>query len=488
MKNFLSKMNNIINKLPFNNLLAKIPVLNKFSKFANYVFLVIILIFLISMCSGGDDSSLISEQKDETNRSENKIAKVSKGKCFELAEVPDLSLFEYSLDKSGDGIVITKYVGKDIVHLKLPDYIEEIPVVEIAGLGTGVYNENAHNEVKTIVIPDTVKEICDFSDWKSLENVKLSNSIEVLPMFTFMGCTNLSEVTIPDSIKSIGGYIFGKFDSLSKLDDAAPVKKLVIPDSVIEIDGAAFSGCYYLEEIKLSKNIKEIPGAAFKGCISLKSIDIPDGVTKISDEAFYLCNSLKEINIPSSVKYIDDGAFVGCASLEELVIPEGVEKLDDVFCIHDYFFEDDLIKELKEKFGKETLDISIGLVNLKIPDSVKEIRGSLASLSELKYLTLSNSLEELDEDLLHDTDDRFKSNHNKTLTNLVSVNIPSSVKTIYGGTFKNLTSLSTLYIPDSLEHIEFSNEYGGGGTFEGTTHLSLVTQKRLRELGYGGSF
>ena len=488
MKNFLSKINNIINRLPFDNLMTKIPVLNKFSKFANYGFLVIVLIFLVSMCSGGDDSRSVSEQKDEMNRSEKKIAKVSKEQYFELAEVPDLSLFEYSLDKSGDGIVITKYRGKDIVHLKLPGYIEEIPVIKIDGLGTGVYNEDAHNEVKTIVIPDTVKEICKLSDWKSLENVKLSNSIEVLPMFAFKGCTNLSEITIPDSVKTINECIFGRFGSSYKLDAAAPIKKLVIPDSVIEIDDAAFSGCYYLEEIKLSKNIKEIPGSAFKGCISLKSIDIPDGVTKIADEAFYLCNSLKEINIPSSVKYIGNGAFVGCASLEELVIPEGVEKLDYVFSFHGYFFENDLIKELKEKFGKETLDTSIGLVNLKISDSVKEIRGSLASLSELKYLTLPNSLEELDEDLLHDTDDRLERNYNKTLTNLVSVNIPSSVKTIYGGTFKNLTSLSTLYIPDSLEHIEFSNEYGGGGTFEGTPHLSLVTQKRLRELGYDGSF
>ena len=483
MKNFLSKINNIINNLPFNNLMAKIPVLNKISKFANYGFLVIVLIFFVSMCSGGDDSKSISEQKDEMNRSEKKIAKVPKEKCFELAEVPDLSLFEYSIDESGDGIVITKYIGKDIVHLKLPDYIEEIPVVKIDGLGTGVYNEDAHNEVKTIVIPDTVKEICKFSDWKSLENVKLSNSIEVLPLFAFLGCTNLSEVTIPDSVKTIGGYIFGYFDYSHKLDDAAPIKKLVIPDSVIEIDREAFSGCYYLEEIKLPKNIKEIPRSAFKGCISLKSIGIPDGVTEISNEAFYLCNSLKEINIPSSVKYIGDGAFVGCASLGELVIPEGVEILDDVFRIHDYFYENDLLKELKEKFGKETLDISIGLVNLKISDSVKEIRGSLASLSELKYLTLSNSLEELNEDLLHDTDDRLESNHNKTLTNLVSVNIPSSVKNIYSGAFKNLTSLSTLYIPDSLENIEFSET-----AFKGTTHLSLTTQKRLRELGYDGSF
>lgn len=488
MKNLLLKISNIINKLPFNNLMAKIPVLNKFSKFANYGFLVIVLIFLVSICSEGDDSKSISEQKDETNRTEKKIEKVSKEKCFELAEVPDLSFFEYSLDKSGDGIVITKYMGKDIVHLKLPDYIEEIPVVKIDGLGTGVYNEDAHNEVKTIVIPDTVKEICRFSDWKSLENVKLSNSIEALPMFAFKGCTNLSEVIIPDSVKSIGGCIFGRFGSLSKLDDAAPIKKLIIPDSVIEIDDAAFSGCYYLEEIKLSKNINKIPASAFEGCISLKSIDIPDGVTEISDEAFYLCNSLKEINIPNSVKYIGNGAFVGCASLEELVIPEGVEKLDYVFSFHDYFFENDLIKELKEKFGKETLDTSIGLVNLKISDSVKEIRGSLASLSELKYLTLSNSLEELDEDLLHDTDDRLKRNHNKTLTNLVSVNIPSSVKNIYSGAFKNLTSLSTLYIPDSLENIEFSDKYGSEPAFKGTTHLSLATQKRLRELGYDGSF
>lgn len=51
LKSFFGKINSLINKLPFSKLLAKVPFLQRVAKFANYAFLVLILLIVIVMCS-----------------------------------------------------------------------------------------------------------------------------------------------------------------------------------------------------------------------------------------------------------------------------------------------------------------------------------------------------------------------------------------------------------------------------------------------------
>ena len=59
---------------------------------------------------------------------------------------------------------------------------------------------------------------------------------------------------------------------------------------------------------------------ASMGCTSLQSIVIPNSVTEIVGWAFSDCTSLQSIVIPDSVKYIGDGAFYGCTSLQSITI------------------------------------------------------------------------------------------------------------------------------------------------------------------------
>lgn len=50
-KSFIKRIDSLINKLPFSKLLAKVPFLQKVAKFANYAFLVLVLLVVIAMCS-----------------------------------------------------------------------------------------------------------------------------------------------------------------------------------------------------------------------------------------------------------------------------------------------------------------------------------------------------------------------------------------------------------------------------------------------------
>ena len=87
---------------------------------------------------------------------------------------------------------------------------------------------------------------------------------------------------------------------------------------VASIGRSAFSGCSSLTSIVIPESVKSIGYKAFDGCKSLTSIVIPDSVTSIGIEAFKYCSSLTSIVIPDSVTSIGYEAFDGCKSLTSI--------------------------------------------------------------------------------------------------------------------------------------------------------------------------
>ena len=94
----------------------------------------------------------------------------------------------------------------------------------------------------------------------------------------------------------------------------------VIPSSVTEIGGFAFSGCTGLKSVIIPSSVRKIGGGAFNGCTSLKSVTIPSSVTKIEYNTFRECTGLKSVTIPSSVTEIGYNAFFGCTGLKSITV------------------------------------------------------------------------------------------------------------------------------------------------------------------------
>ena len=126
-----------------------------------------------------------------------------------------------------------------------------------------------------------------FRDCKDLKEIIIPNSVDYIEICSFMNCSGLEKVSLPENIK-IGNY--------------------------------SFEGCKSLTSIKLPTSLTEIPQALFKGCESLQSVVIPNSVTRISGQAFSGCSSMKAIKLPQSVNSIRIDAFAGC------------QKLLDVYC------------------------------------------------------------------------------------------------------------------------------------------------------------
>ena len=86
------------------------------------------------------------------------------------------------------------------------------------------------------------------------------------------------------------------------------------------ITGCKFYGCSSLTSITLPNSVKSIGDGVFYGCSSLTNITIPNLVTYIGTQAFYGCTGLTSISIPNSVTSIEDDAFYLFSSLTSIYV------------------------------------------------------------------------------------------------------------------------------------------------------------------------
>lgn len=136
---------------------------------------------------------------------------------------------------------------------------------------------------------------------KGITKLVVEDGITALPDNLFadpkFDQSTLTEVSLPDTLKSIGSYTFADSN----------IKSIVIPDSVTSIGDFAFYQADLSEGAQLGKGIKTIPFKAFAGT-NLTSFTVPANVTEIEEGAFLDCLSLTYIYVPKSVTTICDGS------------------------------------------------------------------------------------------------------------------------------------------------------------------------------------
>ena len=161
-----------------------------------------------------------------------------------------------------------------------------------------------------------------FSDCSDITNITLPDSIQGIGDSAFYNCSSLSEITIPDNITSIGNSIFYGCSSLAEL---------TIPDKVTSIGRSAFSGCSSLSEIIIPNTITTIGSYAFSGCSNLSEITLPDTLNIIESYTFQKCTSLTTITIPQEITNIGYAAFNGCTRLSTINYTGSPDDWDSIY-------------------------------------------------------------------------------------------------------------------------------------------------------------
>ena len=182
----------------------------------------------------------------------------------------------------------------------------------------------------------------------------------------FEGCTALVNLSIPDTIQSLGAFAFEdckalpltEVGGLSYLGSAenpylilfgqidynmrsvyvnsntkfiyteafaySTAEAVVLPNGLLEISAHAFT-LSKIENIVLPSTLRVIGPSAFFACDYIKSITIPGTVRVVGAYAFDSCEGLESVVISEGVKCIELAAFSSCPSLKTVVIADSVE-------------------------------------------------------------------------------------------------------------------------------------------------------------------
>lgn len=167
-----------------------------------------------------------------------------------------------------------------------------------------------------------------FSKNLTVTSFVASDSLLEIGEGAFLGCSQLSSVSVSNSLSYVGPLAFqgtpfvDKGDSFVVLGDGILVKyngsdaSVTTPESVKQIAGGAFYGNISLESITVSEGVSYIGMRTFMNCSALNSVSLPDTLLLIEQEAFAKCTSLKNVVVPDSVVLLGDSVFYGCTSID----------------------------------------------------------------------------------------------------------------------------------------------------------------------------
>ena len=180
--------------------------------------------------------------------------------------------------------------------------------------------------METIYIPNTVTSIENraFYGNKGLKAVifEEGSQLKTIGDYAFDGCSQLTDIELPNSVISIGNYSFNHTDSLTKI---------TISNSIISIGDYAFRYCKNLSEIIFEEGsqLETVGKYAFQDCTNLERIEIPSSTTSICDNAFSGATNLKNVIFgnESQLTTIGNYAFQDCASLESIEIPNNLTSM-----------------------------------------------------------------------------------------------------------------------------------------------------------------
>ena len=225
-----------------------------------------------------------------------------------------------------------------VMHDKSKDPIEfadEI-IKEICVTTFDTNHDGEFSYAEAAVVEDLSKMTLRKKTFKSFDEFQYFTSVTKIPSSYFEGCSALTSITIPTSVKSIGQGAFYNCFKLERVDNLSNCQinriesftffqcknllSVTLPDGVNFIGWQSFLGCENLESINFPNGILVIDGRAFDGCNCLKKIDLPDQLENIEYGAFWGCSNIIEITIPNNVQSINQMAFYGCSSLGSVYV------------------------------------------------------------------------------------------------------------------------------------------------------------------------
>ena len=225
-----------------------------------------------------------------------------------------------------------------VEHNKIPDYA-------LCDVNKQYWNvdQTIYLGIKKIILPDNIVEIGKSAfNYMQLEKINLPKSLRKLNIYSFANChwLNVDPLIIPEGVIEIPTQCFVNCQNFKKLVLPTTLRvikqcafyntrmeEVAFPAGLECIENAAFHGSGELKKAILPNTCLELEGFAFSLCDSLKELRLPEGIKRIPANFVSYCNVLEKVNIPETVEIIDDCAFQWCFALKNIKFPEGLKTI-----------------------------------------------------------------------------------------------------------------------------------------------------------------
>ena len=268
------------------------------------------------------------------------------------------------------------------------------------------------------------------------------NEVEYIPAGLCQGMRGPRSITIPNSVKSIGGEAF---------EDCDWVRSVSIGSGVTYIGKDAFSGLLSLEKVywnakngpyvnftgndvifTFGNDVEVIPNNLCAYCIKITSMKIPNNVKIIGNKAFEGCRNLTDLKIGSGVTSIGDSAFINC-DLKWISLPSGLKSI-----------------------GSYAFSGNTRMTSAYIPNSVTSLgSGAFYQCPTLTSITIPDGVTAINAKTF------------QGCTSLANAYLPDNLTSIGDSAFKQCTSLADIDIPDNVTTM-------GKGVFNGCRFTSTI--------------
>ena len=204
-------------------------------------------------------------------------------------------------------------------------------------------------------------------------------------------------------------------------------------------------------------------GFIFCDCTELTQVSIPSTVTQIDSFAFVDCKKLSTVINNGDLDTIGASAFKNCSSLKSIELKEGLTHIG------------------------ESAFADSGIIDLTIPNSVKDIGANAFQSSDIETITLGTGITAI-------RSYTFQYCYNLKSVNILGeitsigdkafgyctalegITIPSSLTNIGTGSFDNCTSLKSVYISDRVSGLKVNLKYGDSSPLHNGADLYLNGQ------------
>lgn len=324
----------------------------------------------------------------------------------------------------------------------------------------------------------------------------IPNTVKHIAASAFENCYNLTSISLPSNLQSIGTYAFAYCSGISG--------NLTLPENLKRLESGAFYGAYNLTgTVQIPASLTDIGDFVFFESNAIKSFsvnsanpsyasysdalfskqldslficpggktgtfNIPASVKLIGSHAFYKCKSLTGVlYIPAATDYIGYYAFMGTDNLTGVQVESGNQwftSTEGVLYTKNY---DRLLSCSVTKSGSFTIREEVKTIDPGAFTNCKQISGSIHLPAALEWIgdyafynctgidgftvDPANSYYSAEQGVLLNKDKTYL--YMCPLSKSGSYEIPATVNSIGYSAFEGCTLITELHFPESIRSI-----------------------------------